>query len=419
MSNERKMRVLWHSVAGFVKSGYGNVTRNVTTRLVQRGFDVIVSAYYGLEPGGTMKIGGVPHLPSKIGRFGEHSCKLHVRNLRPDVALLHTDWWAFPWFPRMPATSVLYSPQDHINYPEELVELTRAYDYVLSLCKFQMKELKKDGIESYYVPHGVDTKVFHPMSMAKAREITKFPVEKFIIGKVAANSDKEDRKSWARGFVALRLFFEDNPDARKDVLMYCHSDPTDQRGLPLTRYVHKQGLDDIVKFTDPALSHVRLMDEEMNLLYCSFDIQLYPSKREGFGLPIMEANACGRPNIVTDFSSMSEMVGHGKYGWLVKSLCTGENILTTPINACTALPDVYSIKEAIEDAYNHPKKCIKLGKKARQFALDFDWDRVVDKYWIPALEMIEEKLPRHMIGVTEKKKQEWDEMYKKIKAGKV
>lgn len=390
LSNNKRFRILWHSVASFIKSGYGNTTRNITSRLVERGYDVIVSAYYGLEPGGTMKIAGVPHLPSKIGRFGEQSCKIHARSLKPDAVLLNTDWWAFPWFPRMPFTSILHSPMDHISYPEELMNLTRQYNFVLAFCRWQQEELKKFKIKSYYTPHGVDTKVFHPMPMTKARETTKFPKGKFIIGRVAANSDKEDRKSWARCFIATRLFLEDNPDAKKDVLMYCHCNPRDKRGIPLTKFAHKQGLDDIVKFTDPAMSHVRLSDEEMQLLYCSFDVLLNPSKREGFGLTIIEALACGRPVIVTDFSSMTEL-GKG-HGWLVKNYCTGENIITTPINACTAMPDVYGIKDAIEDAYNHPRKCIKFGSKGRTFALDYDWERVIDKHWIPFLEEVKEEV---------------------------
>jgi len=297
--------------------------------------------------------------------------------------------------------------------------LTKQYDYVLAFCHWQQEELKKSGIESYYTPHGIDAKVYHPMPMKEARDTTKFPKEAFIIGRVSANSDKEDRKSWARCFVATRLFLEDNPDARKDVLMYCHTNPKDGKGLPLDKFAHKQGLDDIVKFTDPALSHVRLTDEEMCVLYNSFDIQLYPSKREGFGLTINEANACGTPNIVTNFSSMPELVDYGKCGWLVESLVKGENLITTPINASTAMPDVYSIKDAIEDAYNHPKKCIKFGKKARLLAMDYDWDRVIEKCWIPFLEEIP-RLEKEKKDKLEKEKQEeFKKLYKKIKKKKV
>jgi len=82
LSEDKKFRILWHSVASYVRSGYGNTTRNITSRLVERGYEIIVSAYYGLEPGGTMKIAGVPHLPSKMGRFGEVSCKIHLEALR-------------------------------------------------------------------------------------------------------------------------------------------------------------------------------------------------------------------------------------------------------------------------------------------------------------------------------------------------
>ena len=197
--------------------------------------------------------------------------------------------------------------------------------------------------------------------------------------------------------------------------MYCHTNPHDQRGLPLDRFVHKQGLDDIVKFTNPARSHDRLTTEEMNLLYNSFDILMNPSKREGFCLPILEAEACGKPVIATDFSSMTELV-KGR-GWLVKNALEGENMITTPINATTGMPDVYGIKDAIKDAYFHPKKIIKFRRKCREFALDFDWDRIIEKQWIPMLEEIEEELPskpEKTIGINKRKDEEFEKVFKGV-----
>jgi len=232
----------------------------------------------------------------------------------------------------------------------------------------------------------------------------------------SSRSDKEDRKSWAKSFVALRLFLEDHPEAKKDILMYCHANPHDPRGLPLDKFAHKQNLDDIVKFTDPQKSHVRLSTEEMNYLYNSFDILMNPSKREGFGLPIIESLACGKPVIATRFSSMTELV-EGR-GWLVENALKGDNIIITPINANTAIPDVYGIKDAIEDAFYHPKKIIKFKRKCRDFALDFDWDRIIEKQWIPLLEEIPELEEQKKEQKDKEIKEQFRLIYKKIKAKK-
>lgn len=50
-------------------------------------------------------------------------------------------------------------------------------------------------------------------------------------------------------------------------------------------------------------------DEELPLLYNSALMLLYPSLYEGFGLPIIEAMACGTPVITSNVSSMPEVGG--------------------------------------------------------------------------------------------------------------
>lgn len=49
--------------------------------------------------------------------------------------------------------------------------------------------------------------------------------------------------------------------------------------------------------------------DELPLLYCSAEVLLYPSFYEGFGLPILEAMACGVPVITSNVSSMPEVGG--------------------------------------------------------------------------------------------------------------
>ena len=50
-------------------------------------------------------------------------------------------------------------------------------------------------------------------------------------------------------------------------------------------------------------------DEELPHLYRGADFFVYPSLYEGFGLPVLEAMACGTPVITSDSSSLPEVAG--------------------------------------------------------------------------------------------------------------
>lgn len=50
-------------------------------------------------------------------------------------------------------------------------------------------------------------------------------------------------------------------------------------------------------------------DDDLPSLYCLATVFVYPSLYEGFGLPVLEAMACGRPVVSSNVSSIPEIVG--------------------------------------------------------------------------------------------------------------
>lgn len=77
----------------------------------------------------------------------------------------------------------------------------------------------------------------------------------------------------------------------------------------ILKLIKNMNLEDEVIFTG------YIPDEDMPLLYNSASLFVYPSFYEGFGLPPLEAMACGVPVIVSNVSSLPEVVGYG--GFLV------------------------------------------------------------------------------------------------------
>jgi glycosyltransferase involved in cell wall biosynthesis len=89
-----------------------------------------------------------------------------------------------------------------------------------------------------------------------------------------------------------------------------------KHNIPLVILNYKKEL--VVKILEelkqPSLIHRFIFpgyvsDDEVPLMYNAATLFLYPSLREGFGLPILEAMACGVPVITSTTSSMPEIAG--------------------------------------------------------------------------------------------------------------
>jgi glycosyltransferase involved in cell wall biosynthesis len=76
-------------------------------------------------------------------------------------------------------------------------------------------------------------------------------------------------------------------------------------------------------------------DEELVALYSGATLVVYPSQREGFGLPIVEAMACGAPVLTVATSAMQEVAGEA--AWYASSPAASD--LVAPLRAALADPE--------------------------------------------------------------------------------
>lgn len=390
----RDMRILWHSVAPYINSGYGTVTRYFMTGLLNRGFVGFVSAYYGMQPGGILNWKGIYVLPVKkrtTDQLGFESAKEHYKRFQCDLGIFHADFWVSLPFAKKIPHSLCYSPIDHEQYPERWLKVLRAYKWIAVPSMHAKNELAKSGIEAEYLPHGVNTQVYYPLDKSLSRKAFNLEQNNFIIGIVGANNDDETRKAWDANFLAFKFFLDNNPDAKKDTLLVAHTDPENDRGRNLIELAKHIGIEKNIIWNDRYMTSLLTLPESaMCRLYNSFDVFLLLSRREGFCLPALEAQACGVPCILNAFSAMIERNDNGRVGWLVPPAAK----VYSPLNAITSIPDPYKGADAIAEAYNNESKRKMFAKKALDYAKTQTWDIAIDKYFIPLLEKIGEEIPQ-------------------------
>jgi glycosyltransferase involved in cell wall biosynthesis len=135
---------------------------------------------------------------------------------------------------------------------------------------------------------------------------------------------------------------------------------------------------DRVAFADSYSYRMGIPKEALASIYTGIDVLLQPSRGEGFGIPAIEAQACGTPVIVSNATAQPELVGDG---WL----CDVQPAWDVAQGCWFFTPLVPSIVDNLEAAYARGRG---RSQQAIDFAANYDADVVFDKYWRPALDVI-------------------------------
>jgi glycosyltransferase involved in cell wall biosynthesis len=198
----------------------------------------------------------------------------------------------------------------------------------------------------FTAPLGV-TQEFHPIReytiLLQARQKYHLP-ERFLlyVGMI------EPRKNLPTLLQAYATIADQMPDHRLVVV-----GPKGWMVENILQLTGRLNISDKVHFT----GYVEQAD--LPLIYNMADVFIYPSVYEGFGLPVLEAMACGTPVVTSNVSSMPEIVGDA-------------GVLLAP-NDSQAL--AHSLLELINDPVNRQRLSI----KGLERAAAFTWDRTAEK----------------------------------------
>lgn len=389
------MRIAWYSNAPWVPGGYGVQTDIVSRRLRDDGHDVAIACNYGLA-GAPMDYNGIKLLGHGSKQSSEDLAPVQMAwwmSRQPadrgigitlyDVWPLRDNAWSeiplASWTPIdhgsvTPGVAAFFSQQSNLRIP-------------IAMSEFGRQKLIDSGVPEnmvLYAPHSFEKSVYRPIDNPKIRKEIGVPEDAHLTTIVAMNKGLLPiRKCFPEMLAAWAIFAKKN----KDAFLYIHTELFGLGdGMNIPRYLQMiDAPSDRIKFVDQFTFRNFLPQEYLARVYSGTDVLLSTSRGEGFGVPVIEAQACGAPVIVTDFTAQTELAGPG---WKVDGNLEWDELQ----QGWWKVPSVSGIIDALENSYSvksSDKKQAALRKKAVEFASQYEADSVHKKFWHPIINRLE------------------------------
>lgn len=269
-------------------------------------------------------------------------------------------------------------PWEHKAVPLRWVEeIESKVDELWTPSEFVRRAFLSGGVSPERVrmlPNGVDAKTFTPEG----------PVTKL---------------AGSRGFVFL---FVGGPIRRKgiDVLLQAFGDaftPEDDVTLVVKDLGSNSFYRGITRLADvqnfacrPTAPHTLIVSEELDdaalaALYRGADALVLPYRGEGFGMPMVEAMACGTPIIATGEGPAAEFCAP-EHGYLLPAREVDVPEPPPPLGEFAGQwtwfePDVTVLAHTMRHVYEHREEAADRGRKASEaIRRTFTWERVLPMY---------------------------------------
>ena len=383
-------------------SGVGTQTKYVIEALLKSGkFDVI-------SLGGAVK--HQDYTPKKVdgypgnweifpidGYGNKNIVNQFLVDRKPDVLYFMTDPRFYEWLwsvddsIRENVPMIYYHVWDNYPYPKYNKRYYEANDVIASISKVTSDIVKTvaPDVEEYYVPHAVDSTIFtertekEVQQVLDGNEVLKNRTVFFWNNRNARRKQSGSLLYWFRDFLELE---EVNRD---EVCLFLHTDPNDPHGQPL-RYLIDQ-LD--FQEGEVVLSSVKLVPEQMAVLYNIADCTVNISDAEGFGLATLESLSCGTPIIVNMTGGLQEQVTDGENWFGI-----GIEPCSKAVIGSQQVPYIYEDRISKEDFLNAmlemykktPEERTELGKLGQQHVKKNYNFEDFSKQWVEIMTSIHE-----------------------------
>jgi glycosyltransferase involved in cell wall biosynthesis len=312
----------------------------------------------------------------------------------PGIGLSLYDVWVYkaPQWDEIPMAS--WTPVDHSVVPHEVkqwFDRRGKGKWAIAMSQFGERELLEAGVERervFYAPHSFNPAIYKP-TPSTIRKDLNIPEDAHLTIVQAANKGVSPvRKSFGEQFLAWSTWANSRPDA----YLYVHSDIFGLAGgvnLEKLLLACKAPMDR-VRFVPQFEYRQGIPQEVMAKIYSAGDALAHCSKGEGFGVSIIEGQACGLLPIITEWTAMPELLGAG---WKV-----GGQVEYDPHQGGWWMtPNIKEIMDALEQSYELKKKPTELAEaksKAMEFMKNYETAHVYNTHWRPILKQLEEEVTK-------------------------
>jgi len=376
------MRIIFLSNAPWTPSGYGQQCRIFLPRLADLGHIMAITCFYGLE-GGVVNMGKFLCYPKRFHPYGNDVSVPHAASFNADIMISLMDTWVMnpEEYPKQ-LRWVPWLPVDHDPIPAIVRgKIALAYKRI-TFSKFGVEKIHEAGLDCYYIPHGIETDIFKPLDKNVCREKLGLPLDKYIVGTVAMNKGNPSRKCLVEMTEAFSRFHQRHPDSV--YILQTDRGEGAEGVVNLAELVRNLGLiegQDVI-FCNQYQNMLGYSPEYMAEFYNAMDVHLITTRGEGFGIPILEAQACGVPVITGGWTANKELFWSGQ----LLDPDKDADREYTGLASYNFRPRVGSIDAALEEEYQHRSDASEAVLKAQEY----NADGITERYWKPILAEIEE-----------------------------
>jgi alpha-1,3-rhamnosyl/mannosyltransferase len=294
--------------------GIGRYTVSLARALMQVAPDLELALLHDPSaPASRLTLPDLPRIPCPVSPFSPRQQWAVPRILRQSgTDLYHSAYYLMPYLPGVPSVLTYYDLIP-IRYPQYFGRAQPLIYRLTSLLALRTARLtlaisestRRDLIDTFHtdparvrvVPLAADER----MQPAAAEQIDavrrRYRLREKYVLYVGAN---KPHKNLVRLVEAWSQVRERKPHDEARLVIAGH---WDERYPEAKRRCEELGLGDGVVFAGPVA------EADLPALYSGALVFVFPSLYEGFGLPVLEAMACGTPVVCSNTSSLPEVAG--------------------------------------------------------------------------------------------------------------